>query len=264
MARIFQDESRDILSKGQTRAALVTGLEVDPPELIERNAPEVRPFLADHLVCAACDQASGDEFALALDIVTAPLARQTDSVFVRCRVEATDPDGLMAALPEQQVKAEFPCFTDVDQLHPPRIPLRDLLRAGASELAAAMERAARALSTGKLSPALVTQEFMEHLRNSGIAADESALNTLFRGCVAVIAGQAHRLSFAPHAVNVSRGSPEQLVRKADSAKAWRIDITQHGAGWRVEYWHVPPQTADSRECVEFVKILTEGAADHLH
>ncbi len=47
----------------------------------------------------------------------------------------------------------------------------------------------------------------------------------------------------------------QLIRDSDHARAWRLMIQKHGAGWRLHYWQIP--TAQGYQ-IEFANICKES------
>lgn len=47
----------------------------------------------------------------------------------------------------------------------------------------------------------------------------------------------------------------QLNRASDKAKAWRLMLQRHGAGWRLQYWRIP--TGQS-SIIEFANVCKES------
>jgi len=81
--------------------------------------------------------------------------------------------------------------------------------------------------------------FVRSLRHAGISTNDGLLETVYRKAAILVSDSgfissgvdAHPIEERPHG--------GQKTRAADGAKAWRSDVTQHGAGYRLHFWLLP-------------------------
>lgn len=119
----------------------------------------------------------------------------------------------------------------------------------------------------------IEQQFRKDWHRTGITSLQFSLGSHFitsitsfgldtndiivRLAAAVIAGQAQQIEGAKlHPLRqTSAGDSPQRIRSTDQAKAWRLDIAKHGAGWRLHYWHI---SNSDGERIEFSNICKES------
>jgi hypothetical protein len=99
--------------------------------------------------------------------------------------------------------------------------------------------------------------FCKSVVSAGLDTNVMLLSKIVRLAAAVIAGQVQRSEGArlhPLRTTLAGDSP-QRTRDKDRARAWRLDITTHGAGWRLHYWHIPGPNGGA---IEFSNICKES------
>jgi hypothetical protein len=66
------------------------------------------------------------------------------------------------------------------------------------------------------------------------------LRSILKAASAVIADKAREISgYRLHHFRESEAADApQLIRSSDQAKAWRLMLQKHGAGWRLHYWQI--------------------------
>lgn len=101
--------------------------------------------------------------------------------------------------------------------------------------------------------------FIESVNEAGLDTNEIMLTRIIRAAAAVIADQAkNSKGFKLHEKRESEAANSpQHVRKRDKAKAWRLMLEQHGAGWRLHYWQIPTQAGSA---IEFSNVVKESDA----
>ncbi|HVB73955.1 MAG TPA: hypothetical protein VNE38_10400, partial [Ktedonobacteraceae bacterium] len=74
---------------------------------------------------------------------------------------------------------------------------------------------------------------------------------------AVIADQAkHIKGYKLHELRESEAAnSSQRTRARDNAKAWRLMISKHGAGWRMHYWQI---STEAGSIIEFSNVVKES------
>ncbi len=99
--------------------------------------------------------------------------------------------------------------------------------------------------------------FIESVNERRLDTNEIVLRSIVRAAADVIADRAKGIrGYRLHAFRKSEAAnSQQLVRDSDNARAWRLMLQQHGAGWRLHYWQIP--TAEG-SIIEFANICKES------
>lgn len=99
--------------------------------------------------------------------------------------------------------------------------------------------------------------FIESVNNAGLNTNDTVLRRIVRAAAAVIADQAkHIEGYKLHERRQSEAANSpQYTRSRDNAKAWRLMIGKHGAGWRMHYWQIPAQEGS---IIEFSNVVKES------
>lgn len=99
--------------------------------------------------------------------------------------------------------------------------------------------------------------FIASVASTGLHTNDLILRKIVRLAATVIANQAKQIESAKlHPLRqTSAGDSPQRIRSTDQAKAWRLDIAKHGAGWRLHYWHI---SNSDGERIEFSNICKES------
>ncbi len=99
--------------------------------------------------------------------------------------------------------------------------------------------------------------FIESVNNAGLDTNDTVLRRIVNAAAAVIADQAkHIKGYKLHELRESEAANSpQRTRIRDNAKAWRLMIGKHGAGWRMHYWQIPAQEGS---IIEFSNVVKES------
>jgi hypothetical protein len=106
----------------------------------------------------------------------------------------------------------------------------------------------------------VGPRFMASIDEAGLDTREDVLLKIVRRAAAVIADQAKNIkSYKLHELRESKTADSpQRVRSVDSARAWRLMIEKHGAGWRLHYWQIP---SSEGSIIEFANVQKEDGEE---
>jgi hypothetical protein len=99
--------------------------------------------------------------------------------------------------------------------------------------------------------------FIESVNNVGLDTNDTILRKIVRAAAAVIADQAEYVEgYQFHKLRESKAADSpQRTRSRDNAKAIRLMIGKHGAGWRMHYWQIPTQQGS---IIEFSNVVKES------
>ncbi|HXR65322.1 MAG TPA: hypothetical protein VN729_05335, partial [Ktedonobacteraceae bacterium] len=153
----------------------------------------------------------------------------------------------------------FPFLFSPDDLFP-LINVLILWEEGESGIIYALEQQVKRdwshLGAVSLSFGLGTR-FIGSVNSVGLDTNETVLRRVIVLAAATIVDQVKHVESAklhPLRVNLAGDSP-QRIRSSDQAKAWRVDVTKSGAGWRLHYWHIPGPDGGS---IEFSNVCKES------
>ena len=99
--------------------------------------------------------------------------------------------------------------------------------------------------------------FIESVNDAGLDTNEQMLRRIVKSAAAVIADQAKNIKgYKLHELRESEAANSpQRTRSRDNAKAWRLMLEKHGAGWRLHYWQIP---AEEGSIIEFSNVVKES------
>ena len=99
--------------------------------------------------------------------------------------------------------------------------------------------------------------FIESVNERGLNRDKIVLNSFIRAAAHVIADRAKdRKGYKLHKLREDKTADSpQRTRNSDQAKAWRLMLQQHGAGWRLHYWQIP---IDEGFIIKFANVCKES------
>lgn len=251
--RFFQDDTRDLYTALPTQVALPDSPPViDPEEFVERNLAEVRDPLIEALLCLALDKTRGDDFAAEASIITLPFMSPHNAIsIVSGEVEVEPPNTR-----ETAVGNDFPVMLSPGDLAAFRFAA--LIEGGGPHFTSLVADVAQETFPGRdLIPFAIGSHFWRSLHQSAIIEDGFAAEKLLRTCAAIVTGRTDDLDLDRRPIRKTE-SPDsaQRERPSDKAKAWRITITKHGAGYRLHYWAVPTP-GGGVDRIELANVLRE-------
>ncbi len=99
--------------------------------------------------------------------------------------------------------------------------------------------------------------FIESVSERRLGTNGIVLNSIIRAAADVIADTAkERKGYKLHEFRQTETADSpQLIREKDQAKAWRLMLQKHGAGWRLQYWQIPTHEGYS---IEFANVCKES------
>ncbi len=255
LAKFFQDRERDLLHDAVTKDVLLEPSRVAPPQILDRNLPEVRPPLETGLFCLACDKATGEERARGASLVTSPFGLNDKEVIITGTATVTDPEDVAERVGADAIQQRFPITLCPEDLLDYRYDA--LIAAGEDTFASLIEGVAK-MEHPDLPPVPVAvgRRFWPSVVDKAILEDSSISKKLLRICTDLAAGlDMSRYDRRPVRINQAADAP-QRVREIDGAKAFRLTVSTHGAGYRLHYWYVSTAGA---ERVELAIVLHEQA-----
>jgi len=99
--------------------------------------------------------------------------------------------------------------------------------------------------------------FIESVNDASLDTNENMLRRIVKSAAAVIANQAkHIKGYKLHELRETEAANSpQRTRARDDAKAWRLMLEKHGAGWRMHYWQIPTEEGS---IIEFSNVVKES------
>jgi len=211
------------------------------------------------LVTSCICKHTAHPFASALHIATLKFSDKNQEVTISATITYVIPE--LACQPGDIITQTFPLLFAPEGLLP-LIDVLELWEQGEAGIVYAIEQQLQKdwQKAGKISlPFRLGTYFIESISSNGLDTQENVLRRIIVQAAATIAEQVKDSASAklhPLRVNLAPDSP-QRIRSSDQAKAWRLDVTKHGAGWRLHYWHVPGPDGGS---IEFSNVCKESDA----
>ncbi|HEY1352216.1 MAG TPA: hypothetical protein VGF67_21575 [Ktedonobacteraceae bacterium] len=258
----FRDSAFDLgskLDKSGYLAESARGSVVICPESIPARWPDfICASMHSLLVtCSVCKQ-DAHPFASAFSIATMKCPDHSQQITVSAILTSTIPE--LVGISDTIITQTFPLiFTPEDLL--PQIDVLDLWRpeedAGIVDAIKQQWRKDWGNETRIALAFCLGPRFRESVTAAGLDTNRVVLGKITRFAATVIAAQMHHVPGAKiHALRTTpAGDSPQRIRKRDQARAWRLDVTKHGAGWRLDYWHIPGPNGGS---LEFSNVCKEA------
>jgi len=225
---------------------------VVPGEFIDRNVADVRPLLAETLVCLALDKSRNDVFARETRIVTRPFLTGETTISVHADDVEVDPPNTH----ESRIENSFVAvFTPQDLVE---FRYESMVQGGEpSFVNIVREVADEVFPHGTSMDFSVGAHFWRSLADTAMIQDRFVVEKAFKICAAIVAGRHDEMAIDRRKIreSVAPDSP-QVTRSSDNAKAWRVSITKHGAGYRLHYWAIPA-LGDAPSRIEFANVARE-------
>lgn len=260
----FREPEHDLGNQLAELGYMATGnpVTIEPEQIITRWPEFIRTDMCHLLVtCAVCKYVS-HRFAKDLHIVTLKLPDHSQEMSISSVIEVSIPE--RACKPGDTITQTFSLLFAPENLY----PLIDVMALWhtydekESIITYAIEQQFRKdwpiLNKVALEFRLGSH-FIESVADNGLDTNDIILRKIVRLAAAVIANQAKHIESAKlHPLRqTNAGDSPQRIRSIDQAKAWRLDIAKHGAGWRLHYWHISNANSES---IEFSNICKES--DH--
>ncbi len=254
----FRDPEHDLEGKLTELGYMAAGepVIIEPAQISTRWPVFIHPYMHTLLVtCCTCKHMD-HPFACNLHMATLKLTDPSQEMHISTIIKESIPELTNNA--GEIITQTFPLFFTPENL--PLIDVLELWYEGESGVIYAIEQQFRKdrqkadyiSLTFSLGP-----HFIESIAEVGLDTNESVLRKIIWLAAAVIANQARQIEGAklhPLRKTLAADSP-QRVRDTDQARAWRLDITKHGAGWRLHYWHISGPTGES---IEFSNVCKES------
>ncbi len=160
---------------------------------------------------------------------------------------------------DNKIAQAFPLLITPDDLLP-LTDVIDLWTKGESGIIYAIKQESKKDRSGTLANLFkfrLGPHFIESVNGRGLDFNEIILRSIIRAASNVIADRAKDIPgyrLHPFRIDETADSP-QLIRASDQAKAWRLMIQKHGAGWRLHYWQIPTPEGSM---IEFANICKES------
>ena len=189
--------------------------------------------------CCACKQIE-HPFVENLHIATQALPDNSREILISVVIKDALPDFVRP--PNNKIAQTLPLLITPDDLQ----PLTDIINLwskGASGIIYAIKQQYKnqigthlELDTLRLGP-----RFIASVNERGLDTIKIVLHSFIRAAVDTITNKAKdRKGYELHELRQAKtADSSQRIRNEDRAKAWRLMIKKHGAGWRLHYWKIP-------------------------
>lgn len=257
----FRDDQRDLGSKlerlGFLIEAEVGSIVIRPGVFVNRWLEiihdQMHLLLATTCACKHTDHL----FARELHIATSALPTMGKEIEVSVIIVEAIPD--FPRNTDNKISQTFPLLFTPDDLLP-LIDVIELWDKGEKGLIYAIEQQFKKEWQATIAQQMKFQIgrcFIDSVNDAGLDTNETVLRRIVNAAAAVIADRAkHIKGYKLHELRETEaGNSPQRTRARDEAKAWRLMIGQHGAGWRMHYWQIPVQEGS---IIEFSNVVKES------
>lgn len=205
-------------------------------------------LLADY---CACKHPIGQK----LHIATQVLPDSSREITVSVTILDAPPDFVRP--PDNQIAQTIPLL-----ITPNDLPLVNIIEAwakGEQTITYAIQQQYKNKTGAILKPDAfrLGPDFIESVKKRGLDTDKTLLNSFIRAAADIIADRAKDIKgyqLHPFRWEETADSP-QRTRDGDHAKAWRLMLQKHGAGWRLHYWQIPTHEG---YMIEFANVCKES------
>jgi len=201
----------------------------------------VHTLLANCCACKHLEHSLGQQ----LHIATQALANSPGEILVSVGVLYALPDFVCPT--DNKIIQTFPLLITPDNLQS-LTDIIDLWAKGEDGIRYAIKQQYKRDRLDSITTAPMFRlgpRFIESVNERGLDTDKTILRSIIRAASDVIADRAKDISsYHLHAFRKSETADSpQLTRDSDHAKAWRLMLQKHGAGWRLHYWQIPTSKA---------------------
>jgi hypothetical protein len=235
----------------------IDSIAITPNQLVAGWPDAIRANLQLLLVhCCACKHIE-IPFGQEMCIATLALANDMKEISVSVIILNSLPEFVRDT--EYRISQAFPLIITPDDL----LPLIDVVEIWAKGEQAITYAIKQQYKSGQSDPISTYPSFrlgpcfIESVNERGLDTNTILLRSIIRAAADVIADRARDISgYHLHKFRKSEtpDSP-QLTRDSDDAKAWRLMLQKHGAGWRLHYWQI---STPEGSIIEFANICKES------
>lgn len=235
----------------------INSIVIAPDQLIARWPDAIRANLQLLLAhCCACKHIAfplGQE----LRIATLSLANGAKEISVSVVILNSLPEFVRDA--ENRISQAFPLVITPDDL----LPLIDVVEIWAKGKQAIIYAIKQQYRNGQSSPTdtypsfRLGPHFIKSVNERGLDTNITLLRSIIHATADVITDKAKDVrGYHLHKFRES-DTPDspQFTRDSDNAKAWRLMLQKHGAGWRLHYWQIPTPEGS---IIEFANVGKES------
>ncbi|MGI9060662.1 MAG: hypothetical protein ACR2H5_19030 [Ktedonobacteraceae bacterium] len=257
----FRDESLDLeihLERLEYIIVPETGsININPEQFVSRLPKYIHAGV--HLLfanCCACKQI-GNPFGQELRFATLALVDGSKEILVSVVILEALPDFIRPA--DNKIAQPFSLLITPDDLLP-LVDVMDVWAKGEHGITYAIEQQNRKdwlRINSSPFPFQLGSRFVESVNERGLDTNEIVLRSSIRAAGDVIADKAKDIAgYRLHRFRKSEAANSpQLIRESDHARAWRLMLQKHGAGWRLHYWQIPTVEGST---IEFANVCKES------
>jgi len=240
---------------------------IQPDEFASRWPNFVRDLMYLLLATTCACKYNEESFGHEMRIATLALDNDVKEIEVTFVISDVLPENFPLP-PDRKIAQTFPLLITPEDL----IPLVDVISLwakGMQSIVYAIEQEAKKIMTRSASKPKAFKLgrcFIESVEERGLHTDTKTLRNIIDRAARVIAEQEGDLSLNKEPFDESKGnyrknklpSGKQRIRPDDQAKAWRIHVSKHGAGWRLQYWEIPTPEGS---IIEFANVSEESVRE---
>lgn len=257
----FRDDTLDLATHLKSLEYVIeceqSSIIVKPEQFIARLPAYIHAgfflLLAD---CCACKHIN-HAFGQGLHIATLALGDDTKEITTSVIILDALPDFVRPT--DNTIVQTFPLLITPDELQPLIDPI-EVWAKGERGITYAIEQQYKKSWVGTIGNPCkfrLGPHFIESVNRRGLDNNDIILQSIIRAASDVIADKAKDIRgyhLHPYRTSEAADSP-QFTRDSDRAKAWRLMIQKHGAGWRLHYWHI---SAPDGNMIEFINVCKES------
>ncbi len=206
--------------------------------------------------CCACKQID-IPFGQGLHIATLALVNGSREIVVSVVIIYALPD--FARHADNRIAQTLPLLITPDDLQPLTDSIDLWAKGEQGILYAIKQQCKRDWPANIFSPFTfrLGPRFIQSVNERGLDANETVLRSIIRAASDVIVDKAKEIpGYRLHRFRTSETADSpQLIRDSDHARAWRLMIQKHGAGWRLHYWQIPIPEGST---IEFANVCKES------
>lgn len=239
----LQNAEYDLETRAAANEVLVDKVQVTPEEVRARLSVIDSEFVDEVCRLVHTDVEAGTSTWFVLAPPTAPVG----TVEVDFELHDVTPAGTPVP---RRLSGRFAALTSPSQLGSVE-EIRRRARERPDYLAAAIRRVCLSQS-GRSGNVSIGAAFMPSLSASSILQSPGGVDRVVRVAAAIGSGDiAPGLRLRPVRVSAAADAA-QLVRRSDSAKAWRVTLNPAGVGWRLHFWRT------SQDAIELASVAKKG------
>lgn len=185
-----------------------------------------------------------------------------DEIFSLLNLISCTPHHACAECRSEKIKYNMPIFKSPDKLLGYNTSIADEFNLGEERITWLINAMITKQAGIKLFEFKFHDKFRTSIIENALINNETLLDKIFRICALISMGYGEKINIDLRPLRESKAADaKQVTRDSDSAKAWRLTVTNEGVGWRLHYWKYTD--ANGNIIVEFCNVLKKHDAEKI-